>query len=306
MCIYLCSCVSLYLHPMRALGENLVQVLSIPAWGRVGMMSPDGWGGCLQIDSACNHSGGPVVGGRAQLRAPCACLVCKKLERGVCARVLWRVGAAHHHRHPGWGVVGKSVSSQIKEEGGRCCSCAMLRTWARSWEDQSCRVGELLRRKVFNLFILSARLCFCLLFVFVFLFLSSFSLLLVFFCLFVLPAPFFLPRAFKPCLSSPALSDKHGNTNLTSASCKKFYRTRILPRFSNLYLSIVAVRWRRHENVNYHWGGGEVLTMATFSSDSLYPAKIRFKKNASSFSFLFNEAIKKHWVTPGWGAWSLT
>lgn len=61
--------------------------LSIPAWGRVGMMSPDGRGrvgGCLQIDSACNHSGGPVVGGRA----PCARLVRKKLEPGVCARVL--------------------------------------------------------------------------------------------------------------------------------------------------------------------------------------------------------------------------
>lgn len=64
--------------------------LSIPAWGRVGMTSPDG-GGCLQIDSACNHSGGPVVGGRAQPRAPCARLMRKKLEPGVCARASFDV-----------------------------------------------------------------------------------------------------------------------------------------------------------------------------------------------------------------------
>lgn len=60
--------------------------LSIPAWGRVGMISPGGWGGG-QIDSTCNHSGGPVVGGRALPRALCARLVRKKLEPG-CVRAL--------------------------------------------------------------------------------------------------------------------------------------------------------------------------------------------------------------------------
>lgn len=75
---------------------------------------------CLQIDSACNHSGGPVVGGRAQPRAPCARLVRKKLEPGVCAHASFDVSVPPTvTATQAEGVVGKKKCVKSNQGGGR-------------------------------------------------------------------------------------------------------------------------------------------------------------------------------------------
>lgn len=97
----------------------------------------------LQIDSACNHSGGPVVGGRAQPRAPCARLVRKKLEPGVCARASFDVSVPPTvTATQAEGVVGKKKCVK-SNQGGGAAGAAAARCSGRERGAERIRAAEL-------------------------------------------------------------------------------------------------------------------------------------------------------------------
>lgn len=161
MFIHLFPCVHLFVTSNEVIGETWNRCASNSSVGGVS------WWRCQRKGRGCESETTRSVGSRVQVSwrtcAAAGCsqvlivlLRCVKAWRGlcVCARAL-RCRCRPPNPLPAEVSLVKkkenSVSCQVKEEGGRCCSCAMLWVWAREPRGTELPSWWVLERKLSSL-----------------------------------------------------------------------------------------------------------------------------------------------------------